>query len=154
MSGDPKLRELRPEFRTKIDLILDLLADEGFQPKISNAYRSAAQQLEKVKQGYANPGATSPGTHNWGLACDIVDKRWGWNVHERSAKFFARLCDLASAAGLVSGGTWFGLHGTREKPTHASVWNKFGLGWDVAHVEWNNPPRAWRREYLREKAGA
>lgn len=144
---DPKLAELRPEMRAKVAGILAALEARGYQPKISNAYRTAAQQLEKVAKGYANPGATAPGAHNWGLACDIIDRRWGWKVTEDNARFFAALADLASAAGLVTGGHWFGKGGTAAAPTHKAPWNKWGLGWDVAHVEWRNPPAEWRVEY-------
>jgi hypothetical protein len=147
MSTDPKLVELRLVFREKISAILDELEAKGFQPKISNAYRTEAQQLEKVAQGHAMKGATKPGSHNWGCACDIIDRRWGWNVTDDNAKFFAALCDLARAAGLVSGGAWFGKGGTRKKPTHTSPWNGHGLGWDVAHVELSNPPRDLREDY-------
>lgn len=149
MATDPKLRELRPEFRELIEGILDQLAAAGFKPKISNAHRTAAQQLEKVKLGYANPGATSPGTHNWGLACDIIDKRYGWTVSEDNAKFFAKLGDLAMAKGLEWGGAWFGVGGTRLKPTHKSPWNKWGLGWDVCHVQYpmHEVPKAWKVPY-------
>ena len=147
MSSDPKLRELRPEFRTKIADILDALTEAGFRPKISNALRTKAQQLEKVQQGYANPTATDPGAHGNGLACDVIDRRYGWKVCEEAAKFFAALCDLVTAAGLTSGGTWFGEGGTRKKPTHKSEWNRYGLGWDVAHIEWSRAPAELRHPY-------
>jgi len=147
VSNDPKLHELRPEFRAKIEPILDALESAGFQPKISNALRTKEQQLEKVRLGYANPTATDPGAHGWGLACDIIDKRYGWKVCEEAAKFFAMLCDLARAAGLVSGGAWFGKGGTRKAPTHKSVWNKFSLGWDPAHTEWGSAPAELRHPY-------
>lgn len=150
MSTDPKLRELRPEFRTKIAAILDALAGQGYQPKISNALRTAAQQAQKIAEGAAMPGATDPGTHGWGLACDVIDRRWGWKVTEENAKFFAALCDLATAAGLTCGGTWFGKGGTRAKPTHRSPWNRWGLGWDVAHVSWESAPRELRKTYAPE----
>jgi hypothetical protein len=152
MSADPKLRELRPEFRAQIAAILDQLEAEGFQPKISNALRTAQQQLDKVAAGYAMPGATSPGTHGWGLACDIIDRRWGWKVCDDAARFFARLCDLATAAGLTSGGAWFGRGGTRKAPTHRSPWNRWGLGWDVAHVGWESAPAELRRPYTPDPA--
>jgi hypothetical protein len=148
--SDPKLKELRPAMREKVSMLLVELERAGYKPKISNAYRSAAQQLEKVRQGYANPTATQPGAHNWGLAADIIDRRWGWLVSEDNAGFFALLCDLATEQGLISGGTWFGKGGTRENPTHKSTWNRWGLGWDVAHVEWKKPPQDWKQEYRNE----
>lgn len=149
MSNDPKLRELRPEFQAKIEPILDALEAAGFRPKIHNAIRTPEQQAEKVRLGYAMPGATDPGTHGWGLACDIIDRRYGWKVCEEAAKFFAALCDLVTAAGLTSGGTWFGRGGTRKKPVHTSVWSKWGLGWDPAHCSWETAPAELRHPYFR-----
>jgi hypothetical protein len=147
---DPKLRELRPEFCGIISGILLELKNLGFEPRISNALRTEEQQREKVRLGYAMPGATGPGTHGWGLACDIIDARWGWRVSEANAKFFAALCDLATAARLTCGGTWFGRGGTRHKPVHKSVWNKWGLGWDPAHVSWESAPVELRKTYVPE----
>ena len=147
MSTDPKLVELRPQFREKLEPILDELERLGFQPKISNAYRTAAEQLEKVRLGYAMPGATSPGTHNWGLAADLIDRRYGWTPCPEAASFFAKLADLARAAGLTSGGIWFGKGGTRLVPTHHSPWNAWGLGWDPAHVEHQGAPAELRQDY-------
>jgi hypothetical protein len=147
MSTDPKLAELRPEFRVKVAAILDALEAAGFQPKISNALRTKEQQAEKVRLGYAMPGALDPGTHGWGLACDVIDRRYGWKVCEEAARFFGKLCDLALAAGLTSGGAWFGKGGTRVRPTHHSVWNVYGLGWDVAHIEWRDAPAELRHPY-------
>jgi hypothetical protein len=147
--SDPKLAELRPEVRERFSRILEALAAAGYQPKISNALRTEAQQLEKVKQGYAMPGATKPGTHAWGLAADIIDRRWGWNkVDQECAGFFLLLRELAKQEGLTCGGWWFGKGGTAEKPKHRSAWNKFGLGWDVAHVEWSTPPLSLRKPFV------
>ena len=150
MSTDPKLRELRPEFRAKVEPILDALEAAGFQPKISNALRTKEQQAEKVRLGYAMPGALDPGAHGWGLACDVIDRRYGWKVCEETARFFGKLCDLAIAAGLTSGGAWFGKGGTRVRPTHPSIWNKFEIGWDPAHLEWKDAPAELRQPYYPE----
>lgn len=147
MSDDPKLIELRPEFRNTISDILDALVAQGFHAKISNAYRTQAQQLEKVKEGYANPSATSPGAHGWGLAADIIDRRYAWEVSEHSAKFFAALGDLAMAAGCTWGGAWFGAGGTSAHPTHKACWNKWGIGWDPAHVQMGRIRDALKQDY-------
>jgi len=146
---DAKLVELRLEFRALIAGIMGGLEGSGWQPKISNARRTRAQQAEKVRLGYAMPGARNPGSHGWGLACDIIDRRHGWEVSETAARFFAELGDLALGAGLTWGGTWFGVGGTREHPTHTSPWNKWQVGWDPAHVQWPQQeiPPEWRTDY-------
>jgi hypothetical protein len=143
MSTDPKLKELRPEFRIKISRILDILTTKGFSPKISNAHRTKEQQLEKVKQGFAPATATDPGTHNWGLAGDIIDSRWGWDCTLDNAKFFAALCDACVAEGIICGGSW-----DRHGKHHPSSWNKYGLGYDPAHCEASKVPDEWKQEYL------
>jgi hypothetical protein len=145
MSDDPKLRELRPEFRIRINGILDALEAQGYHPKISNAHRTWEQQAEKVAKGYAPAGCLDPGSHNWGLACDIIDHRMGWTVSLDNARFFALLCDLAHADGLVCGGSW-DRHGKR----HKSIWNQWGLGYDVAHVEAYHVSDDDKKEYLGE----
>ncbi len=147
MSSDAKLDLVRPEFRRILEPILDQLEAEGWQPKCSNTLRTPAEQLEKVRLGYAMPGATDPGSHGWGCAADVIDRRYGWRVCGEAARFFARLVDLASEAGLTCGGTWWGKGGTRLKPTHKSPWSKWGLGWDPAHVAWESAPAELRKPW-------
>ena len=153
----PKLGELRIEVQPEFEAILDELQAQGFYPKISNAYRTAAQQLEKVAQGSAMPGATNPGTHNWGLAADIISnqKGGGWVFSLENAKFYAALTMAATKRGFTSGGTWFGKGGTRKNPTHKSGWNKWGIGWDPAHTEYPSRKfqKAWTKDIMRERSG-
>ena len=147
---DPKLLELRPAMRKIVaNIILDL-REQGFKPRITSAYRSAAQQLEKYQKGYSKTAKV--GAHNWGLAADIIDRRWAWNSpYEQTATFFRALGLLAKQYGLRWGGDWFGRGGTAANPTHKCVWNKYGIGWDPGHIYYRPEPKAWRTDYRREQ---
>jgi hypothetical protein len=164
LRSDPKLRELRPDFREKIGYVLAELEDQGFQPKISGAHRSAARQLEKFKQGYSK--TAKPGRHNWGLAADIIDRRWGWPQRndpqekwDLTAEFFMALRDACDKHGVASGGWWFGRRhwngkkATAQNPTHRSRWNRYGIGWDVAHCQALKAPWGMRKEYGKDQWG-
>ncbi|MFH1184521.1 MAG: hypothetical protein V1755_05720 [Chloroflexota bacterium] len=141
LARHPKLDELRPQFRPLVAAILADLEAQGYQPKISNAYRTAAQQAEKAKNGYSL--TAKPGYHHWGLACDIVDQRWGWKVADDNAAFFRALRDACDVVGVASGG-WWGLKPGRERH---SPWLRWRLGWDVAHCQIIGAPRALRTDY-------
>lgn len=143
MATDPLLGQLRPEFRGKVAEILDSLAGT-FQPRISNALRTYEQQLEKVSLGYAMPGALNPGTHGYGLAADIIDGRYAWVVNATTIAFFKALRDLAVARGFTSGANWFHANG------RPNVWAPHGIGWDPAHISWDNAPRELRQMYTPE----
>lgn len=121
LASDPKLIELRPNFRIKIGYVLAELEAQGFQPKISNAHRTQAQQDEKFRKGYSK--SRKVGHHNFGLACDIIDRRWGWVYTDECAAFFLALraaCDNHNVA-----------NGSYYKQTNG--WAKWGMGWDPAH---------------------
>ena len=136
-----KLAELRPEMQGPVTAVLGRLVVQGYQPKISNAYRSAEEQRKKFAAGFSL--TARPGYHHWGLAVDIIDARWGWKVTAENAAFFQALRAACDAVGLASGG-WWGLKPGREK---ASLWLRYRLGWDPAHCQALNPPRALRVEY-------
>lgn len=137
---DPKLVELRPKFATLIRLVLADLRACGFQAKIHNAYRSAAKQQEKYDKGYSQ--TAKPGAHHWGLAVDIIDRRWGWQVSDENAEFFLSLRAACDRYGIANGG-WWGLKPDKER----GAWLKWKLGWDPAHCFYWKPPDEWKQEY-------
>jgi hypothetical protein len=136
-----KLAELRSPMRELVARVLDDIEADGYQPKIVWAYRSAAQQAAKAAAGYSL--TARPGYHHWGLAVDIIDRRWGWKVRPENVEFFRALRAACDVVGLASGG-WWGLKPGRERP---SPWLCYGLGWDVSHCQYIGAPRAWRVEY-------
>jgi len=158
LASDPKLIQLRPEFRDQMGHVLAELELQGFQPKIHGAYRSAAKQREKFRKGYSK--VATPGRHNWGLAADVIDRRWGWpqsdsspELWDNAARFFMALRDACDKYGVACGGWWFGRRhadgskATAEHPTHRSVWNRWKLGWDTAHCQMIGATEEWMVEY-------
>lgn len=108
---EKKLASLDAALRPKVARILDLLRDQGFQPKVFFGWRSVKVQLQlfnrgvtKVKFSFHN--AQKPnGTPN-AYAADIVDSRWGWGNDAQANGFWDALGDAAHSQGLVWGGDW------------------------------------------------
>lgn len=121
-------------------VILNELKEAGYQPRIVWAYRSAEDQRKKFEKGYSK--TARPGYHHWGLAVDIIDRRWGWKVTEENAQFFLLLRKLCDKYNLASGGWW----GIRRK-FKDSAWRKWKLGWDACHVQYIGAPDSWKVEY-------
>jgi len=121
LASDPELRELRPHFRDKIGHVLADLADQGFQPRISNAHRTQAQQLEKFRKGYSKSKKVRH--HNWGLACDIIDRRWGWKYTDDCGAFFWALREACDRHGVANGSYY----------KKSNRWKEWNMGWDPAH---------------------
>ncbi len=125
---DPKkptsssMAELVPDFRNRLERVLDRLENEGFSPKVNETFRSEARQALMFELGTSK--TPKVGNHHWGRAADIVDGRkdaqgrvvlWGasldtWsNAAERQRmadNFFAALGRAAKAEGLTWGGDW------------------------------------------------
>ena len=121
LASDPKLIQLRPKFRLQIGYVLAELEVQGFQPRISNAHRTQAEQEEKFRLGYSKSKTVRH--HGWGLACDVIDRRWGWKYIKDCANFFLALraaCDLHNVA-----------NGAYYRQTNG--WAMWGMGWDPAH---------------------
>lgn len=145
---DPKLYQLRPEMQEIIARVLTRMkARTGphtpFFPKIGNAFRTWAQQAQKVRDGYAGvgPNANNPGPHNWGLACDIISNFKGDEMaNPRSIAFYQALGEEVLKEGLVWGGSWM---------TRGGIPKTFapGIGWDPGHCQYPHIPREWQQEY-------
>ena len=121
MSNDPKLAELLPFFRDRVDRILTELEALEWQPKIVYVKRTRQEQAEKVKQGYSKTMNSwhVEGTHAvlryagqtervYGNAVDIVDKRYGWGGKAAATNFafWKDLGRIAKAHGCSWGGDW------------------------------------------------
>ena len=110
---DKKLKSLNPNFRTKVQKVLDGLRTQGFKPKIFYGWRSVAVQEELVRKGRSkvhfsfHNAQLTDGTPN-AYAADIVDERWGWAQGAEENGFWAALGEEARNQGLVWGGDWTG----------------------------------------------
>jgi len=149
LASDPKIIQLRPKFRLQIGYVLAELEGQGFQPRIANAYRSAAEQLEKYKKGYSK--SKKPGHHTFGLAADIIDRRVGWpdwddkDGVELAAAFAHALRDACDKHDVACGGWW--------KQTNPG-WARHDLGWDPFHTWDHKAPKSMRVEYGPEQWGS
>ena len=68
---------LDERFKPIVHEILIKLQALGYQPIVAEGRRTIEQQREKVKLGYSQ---TLKSYHLTGLAADIVDKRYMWNI--------------------------------------------------------------------------
>lgn len=123
---------LEPKFKPLVLEIMEKLEAKGWQPAVIEGRRTLAQQREKVRRGVSQ---TMRSYHLSGMAADICDRRYLWNVplsHQYWKDQGAIVEELAkSNPGLRWGGTWGRgyqryLDYLRGK-THYFV--------DVAHVE-------------------
>lgn len=124
------LEGLHPQFRKKVEAVMIYLEDRGYDAHVpkGSGLRSATEQAAKFAGGYSK--IRSGGPHQFGMAADIVDTRWGWGEFPTSPwlgtpayeNYWAHLRVAAEAQGLIWGGN-FGPLGP------------YNLGWDPAHVE-------------------
>lgn len=108
---EKKLQSLNPNFRVKINNVLQDLKARNFRPKIVFGWRSVAVQAELHRLGrtkvlFSFHNVQHPdGTPN-AYAVDIVDERWGWNADAETNGFWQALGQAGKAQGLVWGGDW------------------------------------------------
>lgn len=68
---------LEDRFKPIVLEIMKRLEAKGWQPMVAEGRRTRAQQAYKVKMGYST---TMNSYHLTGMAADIVDKRYAWNI--------------------------------------------------------------------------
>lgn len=98
---------LEPKFKPIVLEILKRLEALGYKPIVAEGRRTLAQQREKVKLGYSQ---TMNSYHLTGMAADIVDKRYNWDIPLSHPYWKAQgeiVLDLAKTnKGLYWGGVW------------------------------------------------
>jgi hypothetical protein len=90
------------EFEHKVGQIMIELKQKGWKPKINEQFRSVKRQKELVKKGFST---TMRSKHLCGLAVDIIDKRYLWNIPIKH-QFWKDLGTAARKYGLTWGGDW------------------------------------------------
>ena len=91
---------LNPIPRDRAWLQLYLLRDWGFEPRLAEGRRTAAEQAAKVAAGTSK---TMHSDHVTGNAWDICDLHHGWNAPNR---FWQAVGRSARIVGAVWGGQW------------------------------------------------
>ena len=136
-----KLFELYPAFRTRIDAVLKELEQAGYRPRIQEAWRSPADQLDAYRRGtskvmYGFHNVTSSLGVKESLAADILDDD---NPTTTKVAFMLHLAAAAEAQGLVTGIRW-DLKDEDMVLIDIALQNKnwdakVRVGWDPLHVE-------------------
>lgn len=98
---------LDPKFKPIVAEIMQRLSEKGYQPIVCEGKRTIEQQREKVRRGVSQ---TMNSYHLTGMAADIVDQRYMWNIplsHPYWRTQGEIILDLARTnKGLYWGGVW------------------------------------------------
>lgn len=133
---------LTPAMQRKAFTVIAMLERRGFKPRIVSAYRTELEQRELVRQ---RRSLTMKSYHRRGLAVDIVDRRYGWEMPDARA-FFLELAGAGMSLGLSSGILWGLPPKTRKKLEDAlrswpdAIEWQGPIGWDPAHLELRAAP--------------
>lgn len=129
---------LDSRFKPYVLEILTKLEKLGYKPIVAEGRRTVEQQKEKVKLGYSQ---TMKSYHLTGLAVDIVDSRYNWDIplHHKFWYDYGHIVkDMKPKEGYLR---WGGVWSVPERWAIIEQAQKNqsdkGLNWfmDVAHVE-------------------
>jgi hypothetical protein len=129
---------LDDRFKPVVKEILTKLEAKGYQPIVCEGRRTTAQQAEKVKKGYSK---TMKSYHLTGMAADIVDKRYMWNI-SNVHQFWWDLYEAAKSSTPATGHLRYGM--IWDDTARAAIYKKALdtkkpslVTWfcDVAHIE-------------------
>lgn len=135
---DKKLQSLNPDFRVKVQRVMEELTRKGFQPTIFYGWRSTEVQMQLFKAGnstvkFSFHNVTGPNGQPNSMAADIIDKRWAWGPEAQKNGFWDALGAATRAQGIYWGGDWRGFK-------------------DVAHIQ--HHPNEKLEELRRQQLGA
>lgn len=107
---DRCLDHLRPEFRVRVEALLEACRAEGLGFEVYEGFRSRERQGWLFAQGRTAPGKVvtqaAPGQsfHEYGAAADLVRRvegRWSWDMSGDQARKWFRMRRLAGVVGLA-----------------------------------------------------
>lgn len=107
MNNEEIINKLYPSFQPLVRAFLDAAAKEGYNLRITDGYRSIAEQNALYAQGRTNPGAKvtnaigGSSLHNFALAIDVVDTQKGYSID------WDRLGRIGESVGLEHGDRGF-----------------------------------------------
>lgn len=105
------MENLHPLLEFKMTQLIDLCAKEGLKIRVTQGYRSKAEQDALYAQGRTKPGNKVTNAkggysmHNWGCAFDIC-RNDGKNPYDDSDGFFTKVGKIGQSIGLEWGGSW------------------------------------------------
>ena len=128
-----QLDSLQPKFKPIILEVLTRLEALGYQPIVAEGLRTKEQQEEKVRLGYST---TMNSYHLTGMAADVVDRRYLWNIPLSHPYWKAQgdiVLELAKTnPGLYWGGVWK-VNNMQRFIDYLKGTTKYFV--DVAHIE-------------------
>jgi len=103
-----KLQELYPPFRTRIEAVIKEMEGAGYRPRVQQAWRSPADQLDAYKRGtskvmFGFHNTTGANGVKEALAADIWDDD---RLEHVKVDFMLHLAAAAEANGLTTGIRW------------------------------------------------
>lgn len=137
-----RLKECHSSFTKKIQTVLKEMENNGFRPRIQDAWRSEEEQLRlfkdgktKVKFGFHN--VTGPQMEPEALAVDILDDDVPLNPSHR---YLLMLAAAAQAQDLETGIAWGLPTKALRDAVKAAIENRdfeaqVKIGWDPTHVQ-------------------
>lgn len=136
-----RLQELHPAFAARVAALIRELEDEGWRPRIQDAWRSPAAQAAAFESGhsklrYGFHNVTGDDGRPEALAVDLLDDDAALNPGK---PYLLRLAAAAEHAGLATGIRW-GLSLRLARAIDAAItlrdWQApVKIGWDPTHVE-------------------
>lgn len=136
-----RMTTLYPTFVARLSAVIKELETGGLRPRIQDAWRSPADQLEaynaghsKLKYGFHN--VTGPAGEKESLAVDLLDDDAPLNP---GTPYVLRLTAAAEKHGLTTGARW-GLPIKLQQAIDTAILDKnwdapVKVGWDPLHVE-------------------
>ena len=97
---DPGL--LLPEFRSRVELLLNRLTAAGFEPVLFETYRSPERAAALAKRGTG----IALSMHCLAAAADIICRRHKWDCGKNDCQFYEQLGKHAEHVGIYWGGLW------------------------------------------------
>ena len=105
------MENLHPLLEFKILQLVSICENEGLKIKVTQGYRSKAEQDALYAQGRTKPGKIVTNAkggysmHNWGIAFDFC-RNDGKGTYNESGDFFTKVGKLGQSIGLEWGGSW------------------------------------------------
>ena len=133
-------KTLHPVFAARVAVIIHTLEQEGYCPRIQDAWRSPGSQLaafragrSKLRWGYHN--ATSPDGRPEALAVDLLDDDAPLTPPRAYMLALARVAGAHHCQTGIAWGLPPGLRQGLQKAidTHDTTWTHWG--WDALHVQ-------------------
>jgi hypothetical protein len=135
------LRDCHPVFGARLRVLMDRLEATGFRPRIQQAWRSPAEQMETYRAGRSKVRwgfhcACSPTGKPEALAADVLDDD---SPLAPRREYVLRLAAEGAGLMLRTGVEW-GLSPTQRMELAGAIaheqWDYAGpIGWDPCHVE-------------------